>query len=228
MKRNYSYFIIKPDGIRFFDKIHQKFKDNFQEIRYFRIEDFERVIKKLYFRHYENKGNKFADSFEQYLYASKSIFGNEALFAIVADQSKEDYESFRKKVYDVKVSIREDFENPNVSLFSNQNNNVLANYVKIISPNGEEMKQIYSGKKGNYRISKLNVIHCPDSDLQSTFEELKILCDEGVINENNLLGVQSIEELLRFKTITGYQVNDKEHKPNISSFVVNDIMEQLK
>lgn len=55
MKRNYSYFIIKPDGIRFFDKLHQIFIDSFNDIKYFRIENFEEVIKKIYFRHFEEK-----------------------------------------------------------------------------------------------------------------------------------------------------------------------------
>lgn len=32
-----------------------------------------------------------------------------------------------------------------------------------------------------------------------------ILCDNGVINEENMLGKQSIEEALRFKTIRRIQ-----------------------
>lgn len=201
MKRNYSYFIIKPDGIRFFDEIHQIFIDNFENTRYFRIEDYEEVIKKLYFRHYEEKKEKFANSFEQYLSASDSIFGNKAILVIVADKYKEDYDEFRNKVFDIKMRIRSEFSNSSVNLISNNNNRELNNYVKIIDDNGDELKHVYSGKKGNYRISKLNVIHCPDSDLQSTCEELKILCDNGVINEKNMLGNQSIADLLRFKTL---------------------------
>ena len=120
---------------------------------------------------------------------------------IVADKYKEDYDEFRNKVFDIKMRIRSEFSNSSVNLISNNNNRELNNYVKIIDDNGDELKHVYSGKKGNYRISKLNVIHCPDSDLQSTCEELKILCDNGVINEKNMLGNQSIADLLRFKTL---------------------------
>ena len=205
MKRNYSYFIIKPDGIRFFDKLHQIFIDSFNDIKYFRIENFEEVIKKIYFRHFEEKGEKFANSFEQYLLASNSIFGNKAILVIVADPYKDNYDEFRKKVFDIKMKIRGEFFDPNVNLISDNNSQGLNNYVKVVNEDGEEMKHIYSGKKGNYRISKLNIIHCPDADLKSTCEELMILCDNGVINEENMLGKQSIEEALRFKTIRRIQ-----------------------
>lgn len=227
MKRNYSYFIIKPDGIRFINKIFEKFNENFNEIRFFRIEDYESVIKKLYFRHYQTKGEKFANSFEQYLHASRSIFGKEALLAIVADPNNNDYDIFRQKVYDIKMSIRKDLMDLNVCLVSNENIEESKNYIKIVSLNGEEIKSIYSGKIGNYRINRLNVIHCPDTELQSTCEELKILCDLGVINEKNLLGNKNIEELLKYGTLNGFEPNDKEHKPNISDFVVHDITQQL-
>lgn len=227
MKRNYSYFIIKPDGIRFINKIFEKFNENFNEIRFFRIEDYESVIKKLYFRNYQTKGEKFAKSFEQYLHASRSIFGKEALLAIVADPNNNDYDIFRQKVYDIKKSIREEFMDLNVCLISNENSEEQKNYIKIVNLNGEEIKSIYSGKMGNYRINELNVIHCPDTDLQSTCEELRILCDLGVINEKNLLGNKNIEELLKYGTLNGFEPNDKEHKPNISDFVVHDIAQQL-
>lgn len=227
MKRNYSYFIIKPDGIRFINKIFEKFNENFNEIRFFRIENYESVIKKLYFRNYQTKGEKFAKSFEQYLQASRSIFGKEALLAIVADPNNNDYDIFRQKVYDIKMAIREEFMDLNVCLVSNENIEESKNYIKIVNLNGEEIKSIYSGKIGNYRINRLNVIHCPDTDLQSTCEELRILCDLGVINEKNLLGNKNIEELLKYGTLNGFEPNDKEHKPNISDFVVHDIAQQL-
>ena len=223
MKRNYSYFIIKPDGIRFINKIFEKFK----EIRFFRIEDYESVIKKLYFRHYQTKGEKFAKSFEQYLQASRSIFGKEALLAIVADPNNNDYDIFRQKVYDIKMSIRKDLMDLNVCLVSNENSEEPKNYIKIVNLNGEEIKSIYSRKMENYRINNLNVIHCPDTELKSTCEELKILCDIGVINEKNLFGNKNIEELLKYGTLNGFEPNDKEHKPNISDFVVHDITQQL-
>ena len=71
------------------------------------------------------------------------------------------------------------------------------------------------------------MIHCPDTELEWTCYELKILCDIGVINEKNLFGNKNIEELLKYGTLNGFEPNDKEHKPNISDFVVHDIAQQL-
>ena len=58
MKRSYSYFIVKPDGIRYLDEILNDLEGKFQEIKYYAVDDFERLIKKLYHKHYENKGER--------------------------------------------------------------------------------------------------------------------------------------------------------------------------
>ena len=34
MKRSYSYFIVKPDGIRYLDEILEDLEGKFQEIKY--------------------------------------------------------------------------------------------------------------------------------------------------------------------------------------------------
>lgn len=54
-KRLYSYFIIKPDGIRFVEEINKELNDNFNCVKYFKIDDFSNIIKKLYFRHYQKR-----------------------------------------------------------------------------------------------------------------------------------------------------------------------------
>ena len=50
MKRSYSYFIVKPDGIRYLDEILEDLEGKFQEIKYYAADDFESLIKKLYHR----------------------------------------------------------------------------------------------------------------------------------------------------------------------------------
>lgn len=45
MKRSYSYFIIKPDGIRYLDEILNDLEGKFQEIKYYAVDDFESLIK---------------------------------------------------------------------------------------------------------------------------------------------------------------------------------------
>lgn len=46
MKRSYSYFIVKPDGIRYLDEILNDLEGKFQEIKYYAVDDFESLIKK--------------------------------------------------------------------------------------------------------------------------------------------------------------------------------------
>lgn len=55
-KRHYSYLLIKPDGIRFIDEICDEIEERYQSVRYYAVEDFEEIIKKLYHKHYEKKG----------------------------------------------------------------------------------------------------------------------------------------------------------------------------
>ena len=70
MKRSYSYFIVKPDGIRYLDEILNDLEGKFQEIKYYAVDDFESLIKKLYHKHYEKKGSDFAKSYASYLYST--------------------------------------------------------------------------------------------------------------------------------------------------------------
>ena len=44
MKRSYSYFIVKPDGIRYLDEILNDLEGKFQEIKYYAVDDFESLI----------------------------------------------------------------------------------------------------------------------------------------------------------------------------------------
>lgn len=227
-KRLYSYFIIKPDGIRFVEEINKELNDNFNCVKYFKIDDFSTIIKKLYFRHYQKKGLAFASSFNQYLQASNDLYGNKAILAIVTDVNNENGEEFRQKVYDIKMKLRAELGMHNIRILSNNPEVKPNNYVRILDEDGNELKQRSFKEKGNYRINDLNVIHSPDSDTQSTVEELKILLDSNIMKEENIISEKSLQELLRFKTIQGFQVDKNEIKPNISGFINADIKNTIE
>ena len=223
MKYNYSYFVIKPDGIRYFPEIYKELEGKFDNIRYYKLDNFSSLIKKLYFRNFEKKGQKLVDSFEQYLYASESIFGNEAILAIVSDKDEKNAQEFRQKVFDLKMKIRDTYSNNNIGVISNYATNNKKNFVKIVDEDGNIQKQMMFNDDGSYRISFFNVIHSPDPDLKSTVEELSIICKSDVLDESKLLDEERINEFKRFKTTNGFRDRKKYMRPDISTFLKYNI-----
>lgn len=173
MKRNYSYFIIKPDGMRFLDDICNTIEQSYQSVRYYAIEDYEDIVKKLYYKHFENKGEKFVKSFEAYLYGLKELFGNYAIMVLVADSTKE-YEELMQSVYDTKLEIRDRHVNNNIGIVTNHGDGQ-KNYIRFISEEGEEKQPRIMKGLGTHRISDINIIHCPDPSREDTLKELSIL-----------------------------------------------------
>ncbi len=223
MKYTYSYFVIKPDGIKYFPEIHKELSENFKNIRYYKIDDFSTIIKKLYFRNFEKKGQKLVDSFNQYLYASNSIYGNETILALVYDKDENDAQKFRDRVLETKIRIRDRFTNPDLGVITNDTSREPSNFVKIFDDEGNTIKQMKFNDKGNYRISFFNVIHCPDNNIQSTYEELMILCDSGILDESKLVSQDALEKLLCYKTTNGFQDKKDYMRPDVSTFLKYNI-----
>lgn len=55
MKRNYSYFIVKPDGIRYINEICKKIEEEFESVIYYNLDEFDDIDKKLNYENYEKK-----------------------------------------------------------------------------------------------------------------------------------------------------------------------------
>lgn len=174
MKRNYSYFIIKPDGIRFLDDICNTIEQRYQSVRYYAIDDYEEIIKKLYYKHYKSKGEKFAKSFEAYLYGLREVFGNNAIMALVADSTGE-YGELMQSIYQTKLQIRDRYVNNNIGIITNYGDGQ-KNYIRIVSEEGLEQQPRIMKGLGTHRISDINIIHCPDANREDTLRELNILC----------------------------------------------------
>lgn len=229
MKRSYSYFIVKPDGIRYLDEILKDLEGSFQEIKYYAIDDFEGLIKKLYHRHYERKGSSFAKSYASYLYGIKEIFGNKALLALVSDREKT-YEELSEDIFAEKVLIRQKYVNNNVGLITNVGDEKI-NYIRYVDRKGKlKEPRILSGM-GNIRISDMNIIHSPDPDETTTKEELQIIIDSGILEDKNLLTPETIKKIREYGTFNFFNDMKKpEYQgnigPDISGFVKSDIDER--
>ena len=229
MDRYYSYFVIKPDGIRYFPEINDKIQQEFEKVRYFKIDDYRYIVKKIYYKHYKKGGEEFASSFEQYLYGLNSIFGNKAILAIVCERDISDANEFRRRVFDLKQQIRNEYIDENTCLVTNNPNAfVRGNFIQIVDEQDNKIPQRNFTNMGNYRISDLNIIHCPDPDEATTAIELKILCDSGIISEENMFEVPNLNTALRYRTVEGFEFCSELHKPTISPFIKRDIDEANK
>lgn len=226
LRRIYSYFIIKPDGVKYFQEIKSTIEQEIEQeasIRFFKIEHFDETIKKLYYKHFQKEN--FKKSYEQYLAASNSLFGNLGILIIVSIPKTASSKEFFDKVLEIKYRIRDQLIDPNVCAISNNTNSSNKNSVQIIDENGREEKQNFFREKGYYRISGFNIIHCPDPTVEDTNRELEILCESGVISNKNMLDQIGIRELLRFRSMYGFDGEWSEPRPDIAEFIKKEIIE---
>ena len=85
--RHYSYFLIKPDGIKYLKEIREHINSKgFDRELYFAVNDWEKVQKDLYEEHY--KKESFRDSYQAFIDAEKILYGNRAIAMIVASKRR--------------------------------------------------------------------------------------------------------------------------------------------
>ena len=101
---NYSYFLIKPDGIRYLKEIDEIINSKkFDRMIYFAVNDWEKVQKDLYEEHYKKKD--FADSYQAFVEAEKNLFGNRGIVILVS-KKEGTYQELMDKVFSTKLEIR--------------------------------------------------------------------------------------------------------------------------
>lgn len=229
MKRSYSYFIVKPDGIRYLDEILKDLEGKFQEIKYYAVDDFESLIKKLYHRHYEQKGSNFAKAYASYLYGIREIFGNKALLVLVGDREKT-YEELSNDIFAEKTLIRQKYVNNNVGIITNLGDERV-NYIRYVDQKGNLKKPRILNGMGNIRISDMNIIHSPDPNEATTKEELQIIINSGILQDKNLLTPDTIKKIREYGTFNFFNDMKKDDYqgnigPDISGFIKSEIDER--
>lgn len=229
MKRSYSYFIVKPDVIRYLDEILEDLEGKFQEIKYYAVDDFESLIKKLYHRHYEQKGSNFAKAYASYLYGIREIFGNKALLVLVGDREKT-YEELSNDIFAEKTLIRQKYINNNVGIITNLGDERV-NYIRYVDQKGNLKKPRILNGMGNIRISDMNIIHSPDPNEATTKEELQIIINSGILQDKNLLTPDTIKKIREYGTFNFFNDMKKDDYqgnigPDISGFIKSEIDER--
>lgn len=224
MKRSYSYFIVKPDGIRYLDEILNDLEGKFQEIKYYAVDDFESLIKKLYHRHYEQKGSDFAKAYASYLYGIREIFGNKALLVLVGDREKT-YEELSNDIFAEKTLIRQKYINNNVGIITNLEDEQV-NYVRYVDKRGNLKEPRILNGIGNIRINDMNIIHSPDPDEATTKEGLQIIINSGILQDKNLLTPDTIKKIREYGTFNFFNDMKKDdYQGNIGQIYL-DLLNQ--
>ena len=198
-------------------------------IKYYAVDDFESLIKKLYHKHYEKKGNNFASAYASYLYGIKEIFGNKALLALVGDREKT-YKELSEEIFDAKTLIRQKYVNNNIGLITNLGDERV-NYIRYVDQRGNLKEPRILNEMGNIRISDMNIIHSPDPDEATTKEELQIIINSDILQDKNLLTPDTIKNIREYGTFNFFNDIKKEEYqgnigPDISGFIKSYIEER--
>lgn len=203
---NISYFLFKPESEKCFGKMRKYIEQNFQKVKYFAVPDWQDVIKKLYHKHYENKGEKFGDMLESLLAIQNELYGSNAIVALIKDD-RTSKDELLKKIYNTKIYLRNTYSKPNaISIISNADEldipqkRKIKNRVKIIDENCKEKKFKCMNQPGNYRIQFFNYIHSPDPCIETSDEEIEILKKAEVLTRKKLISKNDIDFIAKYRT----------------------------
>lgn len=228
--RHYSYFLIKPDGIKYLKEIREHINSKgFDRELYFAVNDWEKVQKDLYEEHY--KKESFRDSYQAFIDAEKILYGNRAIAMIVASKG-EGYQELMDKVYQTKLEIRKDLAyRVGLVTIANEFNDKKANQILIAEEQGRKIKKVkrFDGQNKRYRLGHLDVIHCPDPEKETTLRELNKLFNQGVISDENLISQKLINNIEKYKTAEFLQDQSENllHTSNYSGHILKEIEEDF-
>ena len=222
--RHYSYYIVKPDGIRHFKEIYSSLDRIFEgmaSVRFFKIDNYSEIIKKLYYRLFEKYPETFPEAFNSFKAGISSLYGNEGILIIMSQlhHSEKEYDDFRKRVLEAKLAIRRKTMDPRVRMLEQISNNS--------NLQGDSILKLEGNK---YRIDipkSLSRIHCPDDNLEDTENELKILLESGIISNANMLGTVDIMNVIKYGSIMGFNQDSQEQRPDIATFEKNQLTDSL-
>lgn len=226
--KHYSYFLIKPDGIKYFREIKEKIANKeFDRVLYYAVDDWEKTQKSLYKEHYNNKRKpEFEASYQAFIEAEKTIYGNKAIIILVSS-GKESYQSLMDEVYNTKLEIRKEL-GYKVGLVTMSKELDEANQILLLDNNRNIKKCKKFDEEGiRYRLSHLDVIHCPDPIKEKTLEELRELLNQGIINDRNLISPNLENNIDKYKTAEFIQDigQNQLYTSNYSRHIINMIEE---
>lgn len=219
--RRYSYYIIKPDGIRFLDKIINELTEYFKSssIKFFKIDDYSSIQKKLHYKLYDKHPDSFPEIMDSNMRGVNCIYGNEGILILLSEfiNNKQEYTNFLDKISKFKEKIRNETMNNDTFLFTRLSNDSKLTGERIINFQGELRRVDIPGT--------LSRIHCSDHCRDDIYNDLKILLDSGIISNKNMLGPDDINHAKSYASIAGFNSSrgSDEPRPDIAGFVAGEI-----
>lgn len=227
-KRHYSYFLIKPDGMKYFKEIKENLNSKkFDRILYFAVNDWEKLQKDVYEEHYKKEG--FSKAYQPYVEAEKKLFGNRTI-AIVVCSMGGTYQELMDKVYSTKLELRNKLDyRLGLVTVSNEFDEKKANQILIAEEQGKRIKKTkrFSEEHKKYGLNHLDLIHCPDPKKEVTLQELNKLFKQGIISDKNILSPEMIENIEKYKTseFLQEQMENQIQTSNYSGHILQEIEE---
>ena len=178
---NFSYLLIKPDGIPHLKEIIEKLdKESLGNTAYYKVNNWSEIQKNLYEEHYKKKG--FSQIYDDFIEREIELYGNSGMLILLGNKTL-NRDEFMQKVLEFKKYIRVEFENKEQVLSEK---------------NPQEVDgQNYTIDRGKvYRIFKFDLLHCPDPDISTTLYELKKIYKKGIIKVENKVTLEQIYEYL--------------------------------
>ena len=72
--------------------------------------------------------------------------------------------------------------------------------IEILSYNGKIIKKDSMNQCGSFMVFSINEIHSPDSTLENTVNELKLLTSLNIFEEANKIGLKTLNKIRKYKT----------------------------
>lgn len=225
--RHYSYFLVKPDGVKYLKDIEKKIiEKEFDRAIFLAVNDWEKIQKDLYEEHYKKEG--FAQSYQAFIDAEKRLYGNRAIAILVASE-KGSYQELMEKVYQTKLEIRDELAyKVGLVTMSNEPDENKANKILLSENQGKTLKRAkrFDREHTKYRLSHLDVIHCPDPQKDVTLNELEKLFKQGIIKDENIISTKLFKNIQKYKTSEFLQ--DQYENQVVTSNYTGHIADEIK
>ncbi|MDO5557418.1 MAG: hypothetical protein Q4G05_04165 [Clostridia bacterium] len=174
-KKKYAYFMIKPDGARYFYEILQLLNSFFIQpacIYLFPVKNWENLSKVLYSNHFQSQN--FKNNFQANCITTTTLFGNYSIIGLIEIETQ-NYTQILEKVYLLKTTIREKFMAKDISIFYRLDDNTSISSI-------------------------LNIIHCPDPNIRILLDEMNILNEFRIFYEP--INSEIFNKILRYQSFS--------------------------
>lgn len=196
-KNKISYFILKPNSARNYTNIINEIEKLFTIEGQYAIFDYDKINMLLH--HGQESAIKYLIPISRYYY---DYCGNYAILILISKKNII-YEDMCKQVCKLKKKIRELLHNNYFSFIFDVSKIGELNckqHIEILSDSDKIIKKDSMNQSGTFMIFYINELHSPDSTIENTIQELKLLVEQGILDEKNQINSEIINSIRKYKS----------------------------